>query len=183
MQDKSVILGRIKEYCKFSTDTELADFLGIQRSTLSNWVKRNSIDYDLVFSKCENIDKNWLLTGQGEMLCPSVSAAVNAFNKVASTFSDGVIPAVDTSGEDGTYKDKYINQLEETIRLQRELNIKTLENLELKRENENLSVENTCLIVQLEKGDEQLKKRTRPSFLDYPFAKSTKQIIADPLSV
>lgn len=61
MRDKALILNKIKEYYNFNTDIELADFLGVNKSTLSNWYKRNSIDYDLVFSKCEQIDKNWLL--------------------------------------------------------------------------------------------------------------------------
>jgi uncharacterized coiled-coil protein SlyX len=68
MSDKSAILARIKEYYGFNTDIDLANFLGIQRSTVSNWVKRNSIDYDLVFSKCVHMDKNWLLNGQESML-------------------------------------------------------------------------------------------------------------------
>lgn len=64
--DKSLILNRLKSVKKFNTDTELANFLNISRSTLSNWYSRNSIDYDLLFSKCENsIDINWLLTGNG----------------------------------------------------------------------------------------------------------------------
>ncbi|MFT4168044.1 MAG: S24 family peptidase [Dysgonomonas sp.] len=63
--DKSLILNRIKKHYNFTTDIELADFLGISKSTLSNWYKRNSIDYDLLFSKCELVDKNWLLTGEG----------------------------------------------------------------------------------------------------------------------
>lgn len=64
--DKSLILNRLKEYKNFNTDTELANFLNISRSTLSNWYTRNSIDYDLLFSKCEkDIDINWLLTGSG----------------------------------------------------------------------------------------------------------------------
>lgn len=63
--NKSLILNRLKEVKKFSTDTELAKYLEISRSTLSNWYSRNSIDYDLLFSKCEKeIDINWLLTGQ-----------------------------------------------------------------------------------------------------------------------
>ncbi len=62
--DKGEILERIKQSKRFTTDKELADFLGINKSTLSNWVKRNSIDYDLVFSKCEHIDLDWLLTGK-----------------------------------------------------------------------------------------------------------------------
>lgn len=61
--DKELILNRIKVSENMESDKELADFLGISKSTLSNWYKRNSIDYDLVFSKCEHIDKNWLLTG------------------------------------------------------------------------------------------------------------------------
>lgn len=64
--DKSLILNRVKYYNNFTTDIELANFLGINKSTLSNWYKRNTIDYDLVFSKCKLVDKNWLLTGDGE---------------------------------------------------------------------------------------------------------------------
>ncbi|UWY28840.1 helix-turn-helix domain-containing protein [Flavobacterium sp. TR2] len=64
--DKSLILNRLKNIKNFATDTELANFLNISRSTLSNWYARNSIDYDLLFSKCENnVDINWLLTGNG----------------------------------------------------------------------------------------------------------------------
>ncbi|GHV13545.1 transcriptional regulator [Bacteroidia bacterium] len=66
--NKELILNRVKQSNYLASDKELADFLGISKSTLSNWYKRNSIDYDLLFSKCEQIDKNWLLTGQGEML-------------------------------------------------------------------------------------------------------------------
>ncbi len=66
--DKSQILSRLKEINKLSSDTELANLLGINKSTLSNWYRRNTVDYDLVFSKCEHVDINWLLFGQGEML-------------------------------------------------------------------------------------------------------------------
>lgn len=51
--DKSLILNNLKKLKNFNTDKELADFLGISKSTLSNWYTRNSIDYDLLFSKCE----------------------------------------------------------------------------------------------------------------------------------
>lgn len=61
--DKSLILKRIKNEKNFNTDAELADFLGISRAVLSNWYKRDSIDYDLVLSKCEQMDMNYLLKG------------------------------------------------------------------------------------------------------------------------
>jgi phage repressor protein C with HTH and peptisase S24 domain len=66
--DKSLILKEIKKYYNFKTDSEFADFLGIKQNTLSNWSTRNSIDYDRVISKCDEIDANWLITGKGSML-------------------------------------------------------------------------------------------------------------------
>lgn len=66
--DKSKIIREIKLYLGFKNDTELADFLGIKQNILSTWKSRNTMDYDLVISKCDFIDANWLLTGEGEML-------------------------------------------------------------------------------------------------------------------
>lgn len=63
--NKEEILHRIKEALGLSTDKELADFLGINKSTLANWVKRNSIDWELVFSKCEQFNLNWIINGEG----------------------------------------------------------------------------------------------------------------------
>lgn len=80
---KSDILSRVKIMAKVSTDTELADFLGINKSTLSNWKTRGTIDYDLVFSKCENINYDWLLTGNGDMIRQSDTqlASIEVSNK------------------------------------------------------------------------------------------------------
>ncbi|MCT4646438.1 MAG: helix-turn-helix domain-containing protein [Carboxylicivirga sp.] len=66
--DKGKILERVKTAMSFNTDKELAEFLGIGKSTLSNWLKRDSLDFELVFSKCEHINADWLLTGIGDML-------------------------------------------------------------------------------------------------------------------
>lgn len=66
--NKSLILNRIKLAYSLKNDAELARFLEIQRNTLSNWYSRNTIDYDKVFLKCESLNFDWLLTGQGEML-------------------------------------------------------------------------------------------------------------------
>lgn len=62
---KQDILNRLKEAYKINTDTELARFLGVSKSTLSNWISRDSMDYDKIFSKCEHININWLLRGEG----------------------------------------------------------------------------------------------------------------------
>ena len=65
---KQDILDRLKVVYNIQKDTELATLLGVSKSTLSNWMSRDSIDYDRVFSKCEHINIDWLLTGRGSML-------------------------------------------------------------------------------------------------------------------
>lgn len=72
---KADMLDRIKICQGLKTDAELARFLGISPATLSNWKSRDSIDYDLVFSKCENTNLDWLLTGRGDM--EKIAAAVS----------------------------------------------------------------------------------------------------------
>lgn len=59
------ILNRLKTALSVGTDTELADLLGIKKATLSNWRNRNSIDLPLVFSVCEQVNIDWLITGRG----------------------------------------------------------------------------------------------------------------------
>lgn len=59
------IIKRAKLAKDFKTDSELAAYLGISRSTLSNWVARNSIDFPLILGHLSDIDYNWLLTGKG----------------------------------------------------------------------------------------------------------------------
>lgn len=65
--DKSLILNKIKSHYKFSSDAEFARFIGIKPQTLSTWHNRNMFDIELMYSKCVDIDANWLLTGEGEM--------------------------------------------------------------------------------------------------------------------
>lgn len=59
------ILKRAKLVNNFKKDTDLAAYLGISRSTLSNWIARNSIDFPLVLGRLKDVDYNWLLTGKG----------------------------------------------------------------------------------------------------------------------
>ncbi len=59
--NKSLILNKIKKANNLSTDTELANFLGISKNTLSNWRGRNTLDWELVLSKCDILDLNWLI--------------------------------------------------------------------------------------------------------------------------
>ena len=64
----SLILNKIKRANKFNTETDLAVFLGISKSTLSNWRGRGSLDFEIILSKCEQLDKNWLFSEKDEEL-------------------------------------------------------------------------------------------------------------------
>lgn len=67
------LLDRLKIVYGLHRDGELAEFLGISRSGLSTWKKRNSPDYDLIFSICltrstpknEHVNLHWVIAGVG----------------------------------------------------------------------------------------------------------------------
>ncbi len=66
--DKTLIINKIKSYLGIKTDSDFATFLGVKQPTISSWKSRNTLDYELIIAKCNDIDANWLITGKGEML-------------------------------------------------------------------------------------------------------------------
>ena len=66
--DKPLVLDRIKEYYKLKGNAELARFLGVAPNTITNWYGRKTFDIDVIYTKCVDIDMNWLFTGEGNML-------------------------------------------------------------------------------------------------------------------
>ncbi|WP_199118694.1 S24 family peptidase [Pedobacter sp. ASV28] len=85
-KDNRLILNEIKSHYNFSSDAELARFLGVAPNTLSNWVARNSLDYDLIFSKCEDIDANFLLTGKGNRWKANIDYSVSNLAEPKSVY-------------------------------------------------------------------------------------------------
>ena len=45
-----------------------AELLGIQDQLISAWLKRDSFNIELIYTKCRDISADWLLTGAGDML-------------------------------------------------------------------------------------------------------------------
>jgi len=109
----SLILNAIKKHYNFKTNTEFAVFLGIKPQTLSSWYTRGTIDYDLLYSKCVDIDGNWLLSGgEGEMLKKNVHV-VDVDNKN----SDLNNSQIDNFNKTISAQEKTIASQEETISL------------------------------------------------------------------
>ena len=114
--DKSLILNRIKTIKKFNTDVELANFLGINTSTLSNWYSRNSLDFDILFSKCEDLPIEWLLTGKGEMLRSGEPAARQPANEGEASLIETIIQQAEQIGElraENKHKNEQISLLKD----------------------------------------------------------------------
>jgi Mn-dependent DtxR family transcriptional regulator len=61
------ILQSIKDYKGFKTNTALAEYLGVSRSTLTNWVARETLDENLILSKIPEITLRFLRTGEHPM--------------------------------------------------------------------------------------------------------------------
>lgn len=68
MIDKRLILNRIRVHLNIKNDTEFAKYLGINRNVLSNWKARNTYDISILTQKCDFLNKDYLLTGNGEMI-------------------------------------------------------------------------------------------------------------------
>lgn len=62
------LVERLKAYFQVDTDYALAEKLGVKANTISTWKNRDTIDYPLILAKCDNVNLNWLLSGEGEML-------------------------------------------------------------------------------------------------------------------
>lgn len=77
------IIERLKIGLELSSDNALADTLGVSKTTLSNWKSRNSLDFSLVFSLCEHISLDWLLTGKGKMLKSNAQEDEEAAPKIS----------------------------------------------------------------------------------------------------
>lgn len=58
---------------------QFAAKLGIPAQNVNAWLKRNTYNAELIYSKCEGVSADWLLSGEGRMLIKQQNVdAVNA---------------------------------------------------------------------------------------------------------
>ena len=63
------ILDRLKSHYRCKNFKEIANIIGVKYQTLTTWLQRNKIPFELLhkIAQNENISFDWLLTGKGSM--------------------------------------------------------------------------------------------------------------------
>lgn len=79
------IFKRLIEYYALGSIDALSKFLDVKYSTLKGWERRGNIaDIEPFLFKCQNINPQWLKTGQGEM-------HLNKFQQHAQAIQSGAV--------------------------------------------------------------------------------------------
>lgn len=65
---KALQLNALIDYFAGGKKAEFARMLGTSPQGVNTWLSRNTFDIELIYSKCEGVSAEWLLTGKGEMI-------------------------------------------------------------------------------------------------------------------
>lgn len=67
LDKKTRLLELIKHFAD-GKQKSFADFLAISPQTVNTWLRRGTLDFELLYSKCNGVSPEWLITGVGNML-------------------------------------------------------------------------------------------------------------------
>lgn len=105
MIDKNLIISDIKKYLDIKKDTDFAKYLGVRPNVLGNWKNRNTFDIDILITKCEFLNVEWLLTGEGAMLKEGMLESNASYLKDSSSYNVPLISQYAYAGYLSGYAD------------------------------------------------------------------------------
>lgn len=91
---------------------------GINISTIATWLARNNFDPERIKRALPQVDGNWLLTGEGEMLLPeegSSSVHVSGHHNTAQVNSSGSLEVSNYGTSDTSETEKDVQLLKQKI--------------------------------------------------------------------
>lgn len=89
--DKSEMLEKLILHFSKGSATKFAKMLGIKEQALSNWRRRKTFNAETIYTGCEGVSGDWLLSGEGEMLRVKVDLNVAATANGSSSIAAGVV--------------------------------------------------------------------------------------------
>ena len=116
---KREMLEQIINYYSGGNKSKFANMIGVRPQTINTWLFRGTFDVELIYSKCEHLSGDWLLSGVGEMLRTVPTAIANGDSSFAVNHNTGNI----YSSENDALKDRIflleriIEEKERTIKI------------------------------------------------------------------
>lgn len=89
--DKLLILNKIQSHYNFEKDAGFARFLGISPQTLSNWKNRSTYDIEILYTKCLDINAEFIISGNEPMLKEKPLNTVNESPNVYGLKTDNIV--------------------------------------------------------------------------------------------
>ena len=83
MEKRDIVIALVEKYAN-GKNAQFAKLLGVSPQTISAWISRNTLDYDLIFTKCGGLSPQWLLTGEGEMFMQKGEKKIPLYDDVAT---------------------------------------------------------------------------------------------------
>lgn len=83
MEKRDIVIALVEKYAN-GKNAQFAKLLGVSPQTISAWISRNTLDYDLIFTKCVGLSPKWLLTGEGDMFIKKVERKIPLYDDVAT---------------------------------------------------------------------------------------------------
>lgn len=123
LMDNSTIIETLVNAYAAGNNRAFARMLGVSYQTITNWKRpERTLDYPLIYEKCENLSGDWLLSGRGELFrtpLPDNSQTASAKGKqaMATVIRDINLNAKDSNQAKIALLEKLLEEKERLIQI------------------------------------------------------------------
>lgn len=105
--EKKEVLDKIKSFYNFKSISEFARYLGVNSQNVRNWYARNNYNANLLIERCKEINPEFIITGKGEMLKPTMEQSANMGSSMLRQAEPGpyTVPLIPISAQGGSFND------------------------------------------------------------------------------